>query len=108
MVVDALDGKEACMIRYVAFAVVMMVAACQGAPDGTGSVRACPAEGGMPVPAKLGVVCAKPVSDARKACTDSRQCQGLCLAEGRCSARGSNFGCIDILEEGRPVTICID
>jgi hypothetical protein len=58
-------------------------------------------------------MCDLPATDAGKPCTDSDQCQGLCLAgdtpsTGACSPRTVNFGCHDIVEDGVAMAICID
>ncbi len=58
-------------------------------------------------------MCDLPATDAGQPCTDSSQCQGLCLAAntpgtGVCSPRTINFGCHDIMQEGVQMGICID
>lgn len=58
-------------------------------------------------------MCDLPATDAGKSCTDSSQCQGLCLASGTpatgaCSPRTINFGCHDIMADGSRMAICID
>ena len=54
-------------------------------------------------------MCNMPAKDFGKSCTDSSECEGMCLSETKsCSKDTINFGCINILEEGNPVTICID
>lgn len=52
--------------------------------------------------------CNLPATDEGEECTSSEQCEGLCLADGTCSKDTINFGCHDILEDGKAVTICID
>ena len=53
--------------------------------------------------------CNMPANDAGETCSDSSECDGLCLADGGvCSVKTTNFGCIPILENGKEVTICID
>jgi len=58
--------------------------------------------------------CNLPTSDGGKTCTDRSQCEGLCLAEnvnstvGKCTAWRMTFGCVNILENGTVMTICID
>lgn len=75
-------------------------------PDG---VEICTASGGQLVQARSGSVCARPTDDAGAACTDGAQCQaGLCMAGTGCAALDHNFGCLDIVEDGQPVTLCID
>jgi len=53
-------------------------------------------------------MCNLPAKDVGKSCKDSSECEGLCLQDGKCSIDTVNFGCIDILEKGELVTICID
>ena len=58
-------------------------------------------------------MCDLPAIDAGKSCTDSSQCQGLCLASatpstGACSPRTVNFGCHDVMADGAQMGICID
>lgn len=58
-------------------------------------------------------MCNLPATDAGKPCTDSDQCQGLCLASdtsstGTCTPHTVNFGCYDIMEDGVQMAICID
>ena len=58
-------------------------------------------------------MCDLPATDAGKSCTNSSQCQGLCLANdtpstGTCSPRTLNFGCHDVMEDGIQMSICID
>lgn len=53
--------------------------------------------------------CNMPAKDSGKTCSDSKECEGSCLAETKtCSENTINFGCIPILENGEEVTICID
>ena len=58
-------------------------------------------------------MCDMPAMDAGNSCTDSSQCQGLCLASetsstGTCSPRTVNFGCHDVMVDGTQMGICID
>lgn len=58
-------------------------------------------------------MCDLPATDAGMPCTDSSQCQGLCLAgdtpsTGTCSPRTLNFGCHDVMEDGVQMGLCID
>ncbi|ASR43907.1 hypothetical protein BEN78_11505 [Xanthomonas citri pv. mangiferaeindicae] len=56
--------------------------------------------------------------DAGKACTDSQQCQGQCLApegtvdsarvQGQCSVDTNPFGCQQRVRDGVAWTICVD
>ena len=94
-------------MRMLAFA-GLLLSAC-GAADGVGGlVSSCEAKGGKVVDSKMGEVCAMPTPDAGKSCAGSLQCEGLCLSDGTCSSHDQNFGCTEILEDGRIVTICID
>jgi hypothetical protein len=57
-------------------------------------------------------------ADAGKACSDSAQCEGLCLAPegsrdggavgGTCAADTDKFGCQQRLRDGVAVTMCVD
>ncbi len=105
-------------MRTYLFIIVLALAGCD--PDnGSGQAPTkaatkaptkteCDALNGKLVRAKVGMVCALPAKDAGKRCTDSSACEGLCLASGQCSPYESNFGCNDILDDGKKVTICID
>ena len=94
-------------MRALAFA-GLLLSACEAADGVGGLVRPCEARGGKVVDSKMGGVCAMPTPDAGKSCTGSLQCEGLCLSDGTCSPHDQNFGCAEILEDGRIVTICID
>lgn len=62
--------------------------------------------------------CLLQTTDAGKACSDSKQCQGLCMAPqgsadgttvgGTCSVDTNRFGCRQQLRDGVPFTMCID
>jgi putative hemolysin len=59
--------------------------------------------------------CNLPTKDGTKSCTDGSQCEaGLCIAKaegasfGECPAWKMNFGCINIIENGKFIGICID
>ncbi len=62
--------------------------------------------------------CLRQTSDAGKACTDSEQCEGQCLAPegsvdgtqvgGSCSVDTNPFGCQQRLRDGMASTICVD
>ncbi len=116
------------MIRIFAFFALCVFAACQlvDAPaDGSGQVFApvaetgaqsplilqqqCEAAGGTMVIGLAGPQCARPEPDAGKACNDSKDCSGVCLAETRsCSPVTPFFGCHDVLQGGKAVGLCID
>lgn len=105
-------------LLFIALVLGPALAGCDPASDGnrastTSAAKAptkaeCDARGGKLVRAKVGMVCALPAKDAGKRCTDSSACEGLCLASGQCSPYESNFGCNDVLDGGKKVTICID
>ncbi|WP_407352516.1 hypothetical protein [Luteimonas sp. R10] len=62
--------------------------------------------------------CLLQTTDAGAACTDSDQCEGLCLAPegsgdgtavgGTCSADTNRFGCRQRVTAGVAVTLCVD
>jgi hypothetical protein len=66
------------------------------------------------------LMCDMPAADAGKQCTNSDQCQGLCLAPpgenlrtgtdgfGQCSPRQINFGCALRIENGTIWSLCAD
>ena len=94
-------------MRILAFT-GLLLAACESVDGVGGLVRSCEAKGGKVVDSKMGEVCAMPTADAGRSCTGSSQCVGLCLSDGTCSSHDQNFGCTEILEDSRTVTICID
>ena len=94
-------------MRILAFTAVLL-AACESVDGVGGLTRSCEAKGGKVVDSKMGEICAMPTPDAGANCTGSSQCAGLCLSNGTCSPHDQNFGCTEILEYGRTVTICID
>ena len=67
-------------------------------------------------------MCVKPYADAGKACTDSSQCLGACLAEsepdifsvasgatGQCQTDNAAFGCLGEVQHGRiDGFLCVD
>ena len=63
-------------------------------------------------------VCDVAATDARRICTDSTHCEGLCLvaqnvpektrAVGRCSAFLPEYGCFKFIENGAVDAICVD
>jgi hypothetical protein len=66
------------------------------------------------------LMCDMPAADAGKQCTNSDQCEGLCLAPpgvdlrtgtdgfGQCSPRQINFGCALRIEDRKIWSICTD
>lgn len=62
--------------------------------------------------------CLLRTNDAGKACSDSAQCEGLCLAPegsqdgaavgGTCAVDTNKFGCQQRLRDGVAVTMCVD
>jgi hypothetical protein len=114
-----------------AFAVmfIFVLAACSGLPEPLivtpqptavpvvlpDNEQDCLAQGGAWGPQGMlqQDMCDLPATDAGKPCTDSSQCQGLCLASdasstGTCSPRVLNFGCFDVIEDGVKMGLCID
>ena len=70
---------------------------------------ACEAAGGQIVVGLAGPTCAKPTKDAGKACSDSSQCEGFCLAQTKtCTPTSPYFGCFAVLERGQTPTLCVD
>lgn len=63
-------------------------------------------------------LCVRPFADAGKACTDSAQCEGKCVAQGntdvpatagQCQADDRLFGCYAEIQGGRTAsTLCVD
>ena len=65
-------------------------------------------------------MCVRPMKDAGKACTDSSQCEGRCIAPaetqvpagnvtGTCQRTSAQFGCFGEVEQGRVRGIlCVD
>lgn len=53
--------------------------------------------------------CILPTSDAGTPCTDSSQCEGMCIGPGACSKWDRlPSGCYEVLTEGVPGGLCID
>lgn len=103
------------MKNALIIACILFVAACRaGSGDGLVSDGApvseasCTAAGGTMLHAKIGQICSMPASDAGQACTSNSHCEGLCMSDGQCSPLNSNFGCHEVLENGKRATICID
>ncbi len=81
---------------------------------------ACTAAGGkVERRGRIGAeLCVKPFADAGKACTDTAQCEGKCVATGnpetppvagRCQADDRLFGCYSEIKGGKAAyTICVD
>lgn len=109
------------MIRILLVALLaMIVAACQSEetvaeqPDWRSMSEAelkevCGAQGGTPARGLGGWTCAMPEPDAGKACTNSKECSGWCLAESRtCSPVRPYFGCHQLYENGQIQALCVD
>ncbi|MDE2157230.1 MAG: hypothetical protein KGJ32_15300 [Xanthomonadaceae bacterium] len=72
---------------------------------------------GLPFPGKP-KVCDLKAADSGKACSDSSECQGSCVApdniasgakaSGTCSAYVSNFGNVKIVEHGKVVLLNVE
>lgn len=72
---------------------------------------ACEKRGGawMAVGQGQARACVKRTRDAGRKCDTKSDCQGQCLARsGTCAPVDPLFGCNEVLENGRRVTICID
>lgn len=94
-------------MKILAAIACLLLAACQSEAADTAKGD-CQAKGGMLVRGLGLPVCSMPTPDAGKICTDSSQCAGLCRAPGRCSAQTDEFGCVELLEDGKPMVICMD
>jgi hypothetical protein len=84
-----------------------------GAYPGTWSeaaARDCRASGGDPIMTGFGrQACVRPTTDAGKSCSNSKQCESLCMAQTRtCGPQTPMFGCHQVFEDGAEVGICID
>jgi len=85
-----------------------------------GDRAACIASGGrVERRGRIGAeLCVRPLADAGKACTDTAQCQGKCVATGnadaaptagQCQADDRLFGCYAEIKGGKAAyTICVD
>lgn len=64
---------------------------------------------GQSVVGLAGPQCATVEPDGGKACRNSTECRGFCLADTRtCSSVRPYFGCHALYEDGREVMICVD
>lgn len=92
------------MTRLIMLA-LLPLAACNPDP-----AARCEQAGGQMVRGMIGEMCAMPTPDAGQACTSSSDCSSsMCLAETRsCAPITPMFGCIELLEDDGPVTLCID
>lgn len=52
--------------------------------------------------------CNEKTADAGKSCTANDQCTTLCLAPGKCAPTTVNFGCFDVMQQGKQATLCVD
>lgn len=75
----------------------------------------CLARNGIPTLSyDIGPFCNLRTSDAGKICTDSSQCEGICLAEnensksGKCSETESVLGCVFEMTNGKSLERCFD
>lgn len=120
------------MLRLIASTLLLVLLAACSTPSGRGAdpmsatteppktEATCAARGGTwtqlgRAPVKQ---CLLRTTDAGKACTDNRQCEGLCLAAegtpdgpatgGTCSVDTNVFGCRTRLQDGRASTLCVD
>lgn len=58
-------------------------------------------------PYAQGEVCFSPHDDAGKTCKDIQDCEGDCLAPGRC-AEYDQFGCFQVMRSGHQETVCLN
>jgi hypothetical protein len=115
------------MRKFVPFALPLLLAACTQPAQRpaepaspVASESACLQRGGQwtqlgRAPVKQ---CLLRTADAGKACSDSEQCEGLCLAPqgsadgatvaGACSADTNRFGCQQRMADGVAATLCVD
>lgn len=74
----------------------------------------CINNNGIPRWSPTGPFCSLKTSDGGKTCTDSSQCEGLCLAEnensksGKCSDIKSGIGCVLEMDKGEVFEVCYD
>jgi len=74
----------------------------------------CVSNNGIPWWSPTGPFCNLKTSDGGKICTDSDQCEGICLAEnensksGKCSDTKSGVGCVFEMYEGKVLEVCRD
>lgn len=70
----------------------------------------CKAKGGTTTIGGHGqMICLSQAKDAGKSCKSSRDCEGICLADGKvCSPEAPFYGCHDVYENGTVVTLCVD
>jgi hypothetical protein len=83
--------------------------------QGVGWCVACVDGGGVPALSRdVGPVCMPMTSDAGQTCTDSGQCEGVCVAEGvqslsgACSRTQFLSGCVVEMAGGEPLERCFD
>lgn len=109
-------------------ALIVSLAACSTDPgaslakpaESIGTEQECTARGGEWKQLGRAPVqqCLLKTADAGKACSDSRECEGQCLAAegttdgttapGQCSVDNNAFGCQTRLRDGVASTICVD
>ena len=86
----------------------------QTAPGETETAESCVAKGGEWQRRFIGYFCNYPTNDAGKPCKTGAQCDGECIAErpdseyGACSEFRVVFGCINFMDEGKVMPMCID
>ena len=74
----------------------------------------CVDKNGIPRWSPTGPFCALKTSDGGKICTDSSQCEGICLAEnenskfGKCSDIDAGIGCVFEMHSGKALEVCYD
>jgi len=74
----------------------------------------CEAKGGSWQQRFIGWFCNYPTGDVGKPCTDTKDCEGMCVAEdpnqdkGTCSQYQAVYGCVNLLSGGKMSVLCID
>lgn len=83
--------------------------------EGIAWCQECLRNNGIPrLSPDIGPFCNALTSDAGTVCTDSSQCEGICIAEdedaeaGRCTEIERVLGCVLEMTDGKPLGICFD
>ncbi len=99
----------------VAFVLSKVPGAFESTERGMAWCNECLNENGIPTLSyDTGPFCNPITSDAGKVCTDSDQCEGICLAEdgdaesGRCSHTEQVIGCVFEMTKGKSLERCFD
>ncbi len=99
----------------VAFVLSKVPSAFESTESGMAWCNECLSDNGIPTLSyDIGPFCNPIASDAGKVCTDSDQCEGVCLAEdgdaesGRCSDTEKVIGCVFEMRKGKSLERCFD